>query len=217
MTQHNFGTKSTASFKSNDSIVCQIICLAAKLNFDILQGEKAQAYKVKVLKNTIEFVQRFMNFTNLKQVLTSVRHDLPALMGFTHANIYQVDSTSLFAVSLNEENEKRVRAETDYSFEQDYVFDESQIVRFPLHMGVNGFSHCTNSVNYFNNALNGKFKHNASSYQVGNQIVPVALQKKIGKYLSCEYPYNIKSDNFLDLSEVHNAVFASLLDEEDLG
>lgn len=66
-----------------------------------------------------------MNFTNLKQVLNSVRHDLPKLLGFEHANIYQVDSASLYAVSMNEETELRARAEVDYSFEQDYVFDES--------------------------------------------------------------------------------------------
>ncbi len=130
---------------------------------------------MKLLRSTIEFVLSFMNFTNLKQILNSVRHDLPKLLGFSHANIYQVDPHSLFAVSLNEEDEKRARAEIGFSFEQDYVFDESQIVRFPLNMGVNGFTHSINSVNYFNTALNGKRKHYASTYSVGTFVLPTAL------------------------------------------
>lgn len=94
-----------------------------------------------------------MNFTNLKQVLNSVRYDIPKLLGFSYANIYMIDQSggNLYAISIDEDAEKRAREADDYTFEQEFAFDESQIVRFPISMGINGFAYKTNSVNFFNN------------------------------------------------------------------
>jgi len=43
-------------------------------------------------KNTIDFIKNFMNFTNYKQVLRSVKDELPKLLGFQYASIYLMDS-----------------------------------------------------------------------------------------------------------------------------
>lgn len=52
-----------------------------------------------------------MNFTNLKQILYSVKYDIPKLLGFSHANIYILDEekTSLFALQIDEDAEKRAK------------------------------------------------------------------------------------------------------------
>ena len=94
-----------------------------------------------------------MNFMNLKQILYSVKYDIPKLLGFSEANIYILDEakTSLFALQIDEDAERRAKESKSYSFANEYAFDESQIVRFPVSMGVNGYSFKTNSVNYFNN------------------------------------------------------------------
>lgn len=108
--------------------------------------------KDQVILNTIDFVKNFVRFTNLKEILYSVKYDIPKLLGFSAANIYILDPSgdSLFALQIDEDAEKRAKESKTYSFANEYAFDESQIVRFPLSMGVNGFSFATNSVNYFN-------------------------------------------------------------------
>jgi hypothetical protein len=47
---------------------------------------------------------------------------------------------NLFAVSIDEDAEKRMRQSDTYSFESEFAFDESQIVKFPVSMGINGFA-----------------------------------------------------------------------------
>ena len=70
---------------------------------------------------------------------------------------------------LDEDAEARAR-ETYGSFEVEFAFEESQVVRFPLSMGVNGFAFNTNSVNYFNNTagLFGSRRHYPNIYAVGD-------------------------------------------------
>ena len=60
-----------------------------------------------------------MNYTNLKQILNSVKYDIPKLLGFSYANIYQIDDTgsNLYAISIDEDAEKRAREAPDYTFE----------------------------------------------------------------------------------------------------
>lgn len=68
-----------------------------------------------------------MNFTNLKQVITSVREDVPKLLGFENANILILDtqnSDNLFTINIDEEAEKREKELGNYSVERDFVFNE---------------------------------------------------------------------------------------------
>lgn len=45
----------------------------------------------------------------------------------------------MYAISIDEDAEKRAK-ERMGSFETEFAIDESQVVRFPVSMGVNGFA-----------------------------------------------------------------------------
>ena len=130
----------------------QLVSLLGQTRFEIFNNLMVMDKKDQTLLNTIEFVKTFCSFKNLKQVLYSVKYDIPKLLGFTNANIYILDETlnSLYAMQIDEDAEKRAKASQSYSFANEYAFDESQIVRFPTSMGVNGYSFLTRSVTYFN-------------------------------------------------------------------
>ncbi len=57
---------------------------------------------------------------------------------------------NLYAISIDESAEQRLR-DRHGTFEVEFMLDESQIVKFPISVGVNGFAYQTNSVNYLNN------------------------------------------------------------------
>ena len=87
-------------------------------------------------------------------------------------------------------------------------------------MGINGFTFQKNTVNYLNignGQIDGVKKVYSSIYSYGKKILPVSEQKNCGKILTQDFPYNSKSDNFLDIYQINNMVIASLLDEENFG
>jgi hypothetical protein len=65
--------------------------------------------------------------------------------------ILDEEQNSLFAMTLKENQSSELRSEVDPSFEHEFVFDQSQIVSFPLAMGLQGFAHQYNSINFINN------------------------------------------------------------------
>lgn len=53
--------------------------------------------------------------------------------------MHDLKGKNLYSISIDEEAEKR--AQEHYgTFETEFAFDESQVVRFPISMGVNGFA-----------------------------------------------------------------------------
>jgi hypothetical protein len=48
-------------------------------------------------------------------------------------------------------------------------------------------------------------------------VLPFSAQKGVCKILGKDYPFNKKSDNFLELDKIHNMVISSLTDEETVG
>lgn len=124
----------------------------------------------------MQFVKRFMNFRNFKEILRSIKSELPYLMGFQAANIYLHDPAgkNLFSISINDESNTSPEKQA-VSFESEFVVDETQIVRFPCNMGVNGFAFQNNSINYFNKCegiLGGVRKFFSSVYSVDARVVP---------------------------------------------
>lgn len=99
---------------------------------------------------------------------------------------------NLFAVSIDEDSEKRMRQSDTYSFESEFAFDESQIVKFPVSMGINGFAFLRNSVNFLNsgNGLDGPKKVFPNIYAIGQKILPITEQKNCGRILCDDYPFN---------------------------
>lgn len=47
--------------------------------------------------------------------------------------------------------------------------------------------------------------------------MPEEIQDDVGYQLTKDYPFNLKSDNFLGLSSITNLVVAAMTDEEFLG
>ena len=83
-------------------------------------------------------------------MLRAVKSEVPVLLGFQACNIYIAGDQRLYSVSIDAEAEKILES-GKRSFEQDYVIDESQVVKFPQSMGINGFAYQNDSINYLNN------------------------------------------------------------------
>lgn len=133
--------------------------------------------------------------------------------------MYEEDKDNLYALQIDEDAEKRARESAIYSFANEHAFTENQVVRFPSTMGVNGFSFQTNSVAYFakgKDLLKPK-KQFCSLYSVNMRLVPEETQEATGHHLTKEFPFNVKSDNFLGLSSIQNLVVAAMTDEEQMG
>lgn len=145
-------TKLKQGWKKNDVILSQVICLLGFVRLQIFKSLLEQDQKKAVQKNVVAFVKRFINFVNLKEILRAVKKDIPKLLGYKQASIFMHDTeqNNLYTVNLDEDAENRTRDHYG-TFEVEFAFDESQVVRFPTSMGVNGLSFLTNSVNYFNN------------------------------------------------------------------
>lgn len=60
--------------------------------------------KVALQRQTVEFVRRFVNYKNYKDVLLAVKNDIPKLLGYQTANIMLLDDTSqsLYAMTILE-------------------------------------------------------------------------------------------------------------------
>lgn len=54
-------------------------------------------------------------------------------------------------------------------------------------------------------------------YETEGVTLPRKHQQQFGKQFGHDYPFNQKSDNFLELQQIHNVAIASLTDEEELG
>lgn len=55
----------------------------------------------------------------------------------------------MYAISIDEDQERRVR-EIEGTFETEYAIDDSQVIRFPVTMGVNGYCFKRDAIAYFN-------------------------------------------------------------------
>lgn len=49
----------------------------AVVRLEVFLDKLGSDEKSKVHNNTLAFVKRFINFINIKEVLTSIKHDLP--------------------------------------------------------------------------------------------------------------------------------------------
>lgn len=204
-----------------DTTFLQILADLARLRFDIFTENMILEKKDQVKLNCIKFTERFVAYSDLKSILKAIRYDVPKLLGFQGANIYmyEEDKDNLYALQIDEDAEKRARESAIYSFANEHAFTENQVVRFPSTMGVNGFSFQTNSVAYFakgKDLLKPK-KQFCSLYSVNMMLVPEETQEATGHHLTKEFPFNVKSDNFLGLSSIQNLVVAAMTDEEQMG
>jgi hypothetical protein len=99
-------------WKQSDMVVARIISMLGHCRFDIFVNSGLVFKKYRTQKEVIEFVQKFTNFKTVKEILKSVKNDVPKLLGFKAANIYlsEPESQSLLALSVDEEAEKLATA-----------------------------------------------------------------------------------------------------------
>jgi hypothetical protein len=110
-------------------------------------------YRKTILqKNLIDFVFKFMKIKNIKDLLRSVKNEVPKLLDFKNANIYvyDVERESLKAMVIDENNERLLKMEDPKGFERDFYFDERSIVRFPRNMGTSGFCFENDALTFIN-------------------------------------------------------------------
>ena len=139
-------------WKSSDMIVARIISMLGHCRFDIFVNAGLAFKKHKTQKEVIQFVHKFTSFKTVKEILRSVKNDVPKLLGFKAANIYlsEPESQSLLALSVDEEAEKLAVAADPQGFEREFNFDQRQIVKFPNNMGLSGFAHTNDGIAYLN-------------------------------------------------------------------
>lgn len=94
----------------------------------------------------------FSNYKTHKEILRSVKNDIPKLLGFANANVYLHDTNenSLLALSLDEEAERLANIEDPSGFEREFNFEQRQIVKFPDNMGMSGFAFTNDGIVYIN-------------------------------------------------------------------
>lgn len=75
--------------------------------------------------------------------MLSVRHEVPKLLGYRCSSMLMLEAqgTSLCAVSLDEEAEKMHKESyKGLGFENEFLIDQSSIVRFPTSLGLTGLA-----------------------------------------------------------------------------
>jgi hypothetical protein len=144
--------------------------------------------------------------------MRALKSEIPKLLGYEACNVFMVDEQekALFTVSLNEDAELRANEANGGTFELEFTFNEDQVIKFPMSMGVNGFAFTADAVTYCNDAskIFGGKKAYPDLYCVGETVLPHTFNKPCGKNLS--YSFNPKSDNFLEIEKVHNIAICSI-------
>ena len=122
------------------------------VRFEVFTNSALEMKKSLMHKNIIQFVQRFTNIKNFKDLMRSIKFEVPKLLDFKAANIYLYDSTeeNLKALNLDEDAERLAKKEDPHSFERDFNFDERSVVRFPRNMGISGFAFENDAVAFVN-------------------------------------------------------------------
>ncbi len=69
-------------WNKSDFIICQLIANLAVARLEVILNKIGSDEKSKVLSNTLLFVKSFINIINIKEVLTTVKNELPQLLGY---------------------------------------------------------------------------------------------------------------------------------------
>ena len=87
-----------------------------------------------------------------------MKTDLPKLLGYKEAEVFSYDhpTRQLYCMSIRPDNNQRDPDQDPPGFEEDYIIDEKQIVRFPTHMGVSGFALRGDAVCFINDFAHKK-------------------------------------------------------------
>ena len=80
-----------SGFTQNDVIKGKLISSLCGARLEIFGHFSSARKKITVQKNIIEFVRRFVNYKNYKDVIMAVKVEIPKLLGFQKASIMVLD------------------------------------------------------------------------------------------------------------------------------
>ena len=176
------------------------------------------------MKNrVIRFVGEFIEHRTFKSLIRQVKTDLPKLLGYGSAEVFMFDhpNKNLYCMSVPMEDHSIDPDADPPGFEEEFIVDEKQVVRFPSNMGVSGYALQGDAVCFINDfahkkaTLIGPMVANTSSSR--DQVLTLHQQAFIGNILAKEFPFNRKIDNFLELERIDNLAICSIQDEENIG
>lgn len=126
----------------NDFTVCKILSQLVKARIQIFTYNIQRDHKMKMKHRIIKFVTSFIQHRTFRSLIKQVKTDLPRLLGFSAAEVFMYDQMqkNVYCMSIRVE-EPSIDPERDApGFEEEFIIDEKQIVRFPLNMGISGYA-----------------------------------------------------------------------------
>ena len=176
------------------------------------------------MKNrVINFVRGFIKHRTFRSLIRHLKTDLPTLLGYSYAEVFMYNQqlNNLYCMSIPMEDAQRDPEADPPGFEEEFIIDEKQIVRFPSNMGISGYALKGDAVCYMNDFVHkkatviGPLQCDTSSSR--HHVLSLAQQAFVGKHLAKDYPFNRKIDNFMEIETIENLAISSIQDEEVLG
>jgi len=92
----------------HDFLVVKALSYFAGARFEIFVNRLIFQKKIDLRKDALLFIHKIVKYKTQKEVLLSVRHDVPKLLGFKSSSMFIIDETgaNLCAIGLDEESEK---------------------------------------------------------------------------------------------------------------
>lgn len=114
------------------------------------------------MKNrVIRFVGGFIQHRTFKSLIRQIKSDVPKLLGYDHAEIFMYENSTtarknLYCMSVGKEEVSIDPDQDPPGFEEEFVIDEKQVVRFPTNMGISGYALQNDSVCFINDFAHKK-------------------------------------------------------------
>lgn len=143
---------SVRGWRSSDVAIARVISMLGACRLDVFTNIALKLKKIQTQKDCLLLANNFSNFKSHKQILSAVKHDIPRLLGFSKGQLYlhETFSKSLYALSMDEEEDRIAMREDPDGFEREFHFEQRQIVKFPSNMGLAGFAFANDGVVYIN-------------------------------------------------------------------
>lgn len=146
--------------------------------------------KDKMKGRVINFVKDFINHRTFKSLIRNLKTDLPTLLGFTCAEVFMHSNqmNNLYCMSVTMEEPVRDPDADKPGFEEEFIIDEKQVVKFPTNMGISGYAMRGDAVCYINDFTHkkqttiGPLFCNTSSSR--HQVLSLVQQAFVGQLLA---------------------------------
>ena len=80
--QKTKSSRGNSGWTQNDVIKGKLISMMGGARFEVFSNYYIARKKIKVKKDVIDFVRKFVNFRNYKEIIMAVKNDIPKLLGY---------------------------------------------------------------------------------------------------------------------------------------